>query len=175
MERNKLKRILIVTIGILIISMVLMVIVKFHQENKLMQKIKVLPTFAFKSTNNHLITPDSISSDKKTIIVFYSSECFHCYNTFDQIVNIVPEISSVQILMVSSDSLKTINGFREKFDLDSGMPIKFYRCSEIELNKLFGPYDYPTLYCYDRKRNLIKKLSGNIDIDNLKKLINSGD
>ncbi|NOU18625.1 MAG: redoxin domain-containing protein [Bacteroidales bacterium] len=151
-----------------------MIINKRTQENRLSQKIKVLPNFTFKSLDNHLITPDSISSDRNTIIMLYSSDCLHCYNIFDQMVNLISEMPTFQILMVSSDSLETISEFKEKFDLDPGMPIKFYQCDKAELAKLFGHYNYPTLYYYDQGKHLIKKITQNIDADNLRVLIKSG-
>jgi hypothetical protein len=99
--------------------------------------------------------------------MLYQSECGSCYGVFDQIVNNLYDITRVQVLMVSPDSLESIRNFKNRFDLDPDMPISFYQCNKMETKRLLGNINYPTILLYNNEQKLLVKMDENIDVDEL--------
>lgn len=171
-DRNKVKRLLSLIIIVILLVIVISVILKVQRGKGEIQKIMTLPQFSFNSLDNRLFTTDSLQQGKYTIIMLYSTDCIHCLTTFDQVADLISDNDLIQVIMVSPDSLEIIQKFKDKFDLDISMSIKFLQCNEMKLYKVFGRFNYPTLFLYDCNNKLIDRLTENITMDRLKKIIN---
>jgi hypothetical protein len=74
--------------------------------------------------------------------------------------------------MISTDSSEEIQNFKDKFDLDTSMPIKFLQTNQLNLFNVFGRFVYPTILCYDQDKKLAMRLSDEIDIKKLETIMN---
>lgn len=169
-KKNKSIKIITSAIGIVILAMAVSIIIKLQKNNIDIEKIKTLPAFSFKSIDGKLISSDSIGIMHNTIIMLHSTDCMHCLTTFDQIIELVSDYPSFQIIMVSPDSLNLIENFRDRFDLDPDLPILFTQSDEQELFRIFGSFNYPTIFCYNSNNELIEKITGDVSTDRLRQL-----
>lgn len=169
-KENISRKLIITVITIVVLAMAISIIVKLQKNNIGIQKVKTLPTFSFNSITGKIVSSDSLMVMQNTIIMLHSTDCMHCLTTFDQIVELVSDYPSFQIIMVSPDSINLIENFRDKFDLDPSLPIFFTQSNEQELFRLFGNFNYPTLFCYNSNNKLIEKITGDVSTDRLRQL-----
>ena len=115
--------------------------------------------FDFDSARFHL------SQNRKTIVVYFDSECDHCQYELNQIYINKNSFKDSDIILMSSESISTIKRYAEKScpaDLDN---IRFTKINPDQAYETFGTLAVPQIFIYGTDGMLIKEFKGETKID----------
>lgn len=121
--------------------------------------ISDFPLLNFDSTRLH------ISSNRKTILVYFDSECNHCQQEFNEIIQNKNSFKDSDVVIASSELISTIKGYAEKncpADLDN---IHFAKINTAHAYDTFGSLAVPQIFIYGPDGNLIKEFKGETRIE----------
>jgi len=124
-----------------------------------LQNVDNFQLFDFDSTRFHL-TPN-----RKTIVVYFDSECDHCQYELNQIFINKNAFNDSDIILMSSELISTIKRYAEKScpgDFDN---IRFTKINPDEAYETFGSLVVPQIFIYGTDGKLIKDFKGETNID----------
>jgi hypothetical protein len=141
------------------------IIVKLIEKKEENNIVRNMPNFRFLSIDGQILMPCCLQ--KKTLIVFFNTECECCIDLTKQIINDSIFANNNHVIMVSSENLKTLIYFKDKFNININ---KIYLCRSDyqDFANLFGNHlMYPSLFLYGANKKLLKKGTGNLNIEDL--------
>jgi thiol-disulfide isomerase/thioredoxin len=141
------------------------IVTKIAQNRKDNDLVQTMPNFTFISIDGHLIYSSNLQ--KNTLIIFFNSECEYCIDFTKKIIKDSTLIANNHVIMVSTENIENLNLFKAKFKIDLK---RIYLCSCDYQNfaNLFGNHLlYPTIFLYNANKKLIKKSSGDLNIEDL--------
>lgn len=87
-------------------------------------------------------------SNKKKLIVKYSTGCLHCNKEIEVLKSVKEKLSDFDVYMLSYNSIKTINQFVKEHELEGDETFQFYHDKGTQLS-FFNNQILPALYIYD--------------------------
>lgn len=159
----KRKLLLLCAISLLIgtISIIYAVIEKMHRKKLAYQNLEALtnlPLFDLDSTRIYLIP------DRRTILIYYDSECDYCQNEIKEISTNMDFFKNLDVVFMSSELISAIKFFKEKSRQLHSDNIRFTKINREEADKTFGSLVVPQIFIYGTDGNLIKKFGGETKI-----------
>ena len=98
--------------------------------------------------SSFLLPVEDISN---TIVIYYSSECDHCQYEATEIKKSIASFSNANILMISSEPIKTIKSFSEQYGLSDEASVIFAKINRDDVYETFGSVSIPPhLYLWQR-------------------------
>jgi peroxiredoxin len=134
---------------------------------------EILPDFEFLTVRGIRFGIHNIVKDSPLVIVFFNSECFHCINELECMINNAGSLKKANVLLVSEQPLSKLQELYEEY--------KFYRYPQFELLhtdyqyfiSLFGNVSIPATFIYNGNNRLLKMFTGEVSIETLKEIINN--
>ena len=105
-----------------------------------------------------------IGSDRKTILVYFDSECSHCQQEFHQIITNKNSFKDSDIIIASSELISTIRGYAEKNCPPDLANIRFAKINTAQAYDTFGSLAVPQIFIYGPDGKLIKEFKGETPI-----------
>jgi glutaredoxin len=119
--------------------------------------------------NFHMFDFDStrfyLSSNRKTIVVYFDSECDHCQYELNQIFINSNSFKDSDVILTSSELINTIKRYAERNCPRDLGNIRFTKINQDEAYKTFGSLAVPQIFIYGADGILIKEFKGEIKID----------
>ena len=124
------------------------------------QNLDNFPLFDFDSARLHL------SSNRKTMVVYFDSECDHCQHELNQIFVNKNSFKDSDIILMSSELISTIKRYAERsYPADLGGNIRFTKINPDQAYETFGTLAVPQIFIYGTDGMLIKNFKGETKID----------
>lgn len=146
------------------ITIIYAVIEKMHHKKLANQNLETLtnyPLFDLDSTRIYF-TPD-----RRTILIYYDSECDHCQNEIKEISTNMDFFKDMDIVFMSSELISAIKSFKEKSRQLASDNIRFTKINKAEADKTFGSLVVPQIFIYGTEGNLVRKFGGETKIGTL--------
>ena len=124
-----------------------------------LQNLDNFPLFDFDSTRFYL------SSNRKTIVVYFDSGCEHCQHELKQIFINKNSFRDSDIILMSSELISTIKQFAERNCPRDLANIRFTKINQGEAYETFGSLAVPQIFIYGADGTLIKEFKGETKID----------
>lgn len=105
--------------------------------------------------------------NKTLVIIYFNSSCDLCEFEAIDIRDNIKDFQNVNLLMLTSESLKSIQLFSSKFNLDKNENITFAKIDEKDVVTYFGSSGTPQIYIY-RDEKLVKEFRGQTKVNVLK-------
>jgi hypothetical protein len=105
------------------------------------------------------------SSQRKTILVFFNSECNNCQHEVDQIVENKILFEDSEIVLMSSESIAAIKNFAGRYDSRQIDDLHFTKIPEAQVEEVFENIAVPQIFIYGSDGNLLKHFTGETKID----------
>jgi thiol-disulfide isomerase/thioredoxin len=112
-------------------------------------------------------TKADLARKKPVLFMLFSPDCSHCQHTAEEMLKYKAELSGIQIVMVTMQSINDMNAFVEKYrlkelpDLVVGKDIYYIMPSYYDVRSL------PYLAFYDKKGRLIRGFEGTMSMDKI--------
>lgn len=104
-------------------------------------------------------------SNRKSVIVYFDSECDHCQYELDQIISNTEKFIKADVVLTSSESIRAIKQFVETNYPVAPDNIRFLKTNPDEASKTFGSLAVPQIFIYGADGVLMKKFNGETKID----------
>jgi len=140
-------------------------IVKTKKQHQLTAITKhTLPNFTFYTLDSTTITNSFISKNKAVCIFYFNADCEHCQYEAKEINKNITLFKSIQIVMVSFNTIKEIKQFKQEYYLNYPN-ITFLQDSKYEFYKWFGKTSVPAVFIYNAQHKLVKEYHGETKIE----------
>lgn len=170
------KKTLKILIPILILSLLSFmgynVVNKINHKKQVAENIKKIPNFSYLSIENKAFTNENLIQNKPTLFIYFNSECDFCNHEAEMVQQNMEQLKEIQVVFISYEPVEKIKQFATKFNLLHHANISFLSDSKISFATTFDVKSMPCLVLYDKDKNLIEKIKGQIKIESvLQKLV----
>lgn len=115
-----------------------------------------LPDINAWNVDSTLIQYTPPKPNQPTMILYFNSECSICQYEAKAIYNDSISLSAVNILMISSESLSTIQSFASAYRLDQRENIHMAQMDPVAVTQTFGEISVPNILIYNTQEQLVK-------------------
>ncbi len=163
------KKYLKIILPIVVISLLAImgykVIDKINYKKQVAENIKQMPIFSYFDLEGNLFTKDNLQNNKPILFVYYNSECDFCNHEAEIIQQNLEKLKEIQIVFISFEKTDKIKEFAQKYSLLQHDNINFISDSKATFATTFDVKSLPCLVLYDKERNLIEKIKGQVKIE----------
>ncbi len=134
------------------------------------QKYPTLPAFNIRMMDSVTIfNTYNIPAGKKTMIVFFSTDCKHCQALMRHLTKAMDSLENVQFYMVTPvHSMTDLRNFYAKYHLADYKNIQLVgRDYEFFFGTFYGIKVVPDLALYDEHKKLIKLFEGDVSVSEI--------
>lgn len=163
--KKYLKIILPIAIISLLTIMAYKVIDKINYKKQVAENIKQMPIFSYFDLEGNLFTKDNLPKNTPVLFVYYNSECDFCNHEAEMIQQNLEKLKDIQIVFISFEKTDKIKEFAQKYSLLQHDNINFISDSKATFATTFDVKSLPCLVLYDKERNLIEKIKGQVKIE----------
>jgi peroxiredoxin len=155
---------------VLIVFMVYKITAYKIEQEKLTEKIQILPSFSFSKLNSQeKFTNKAIEPNKPLIITYFHPDCNFCQEQATQINKQIESFNKYQILFISNAEAYEIDSFAIFSMLSDKENIIFLHDKDLIFEKIFGKTVLPTSFIYNKQHVLVKQFKGEARIEELLK------
>lgn len=142
------------------------------QKDIIAQKIERVPKFSFFDVlNKDIFTNDSIRNGKPCLIIYFNPDCEFCQHEARQLSANIQKFQNDQILMISYVNSSKILKFRKDYHLQD-KNITFLKDSDDQFIDDFGEAFIPSIFIYNKDRQLSHHFIGETKMEALLKYLN---
>lgn len=156
------RRMLVLGVAIIIATLSIIVIYKIRVQTQIQKKIDVLPTANFFLLDS---TSHKLNNARRILLIYFDSTCEHCQNQAIKLKKSIALFSHVQIIMVSSERLITIQSFAQVHKL-AMEKVLFLKINPQHIFDTFGSLSVPHIFIY-KNGKLSKVFKGETKTENL--------
>jgi peroxiredoxin len=135
---------------------------KIKHKKEVAENIKTIPKFSFQNINGGVFTDQNIIKNTPTVFIYFNSECEFCNEEAEMIKENIEKFSNFQLIFVSFEQPELIKTFAEKHQLINYDKINFLSDTKVSFAPTFDVKSLPCLVLYDKNRQLIEKIKGQI-------------
>jgi peroxiredoxin len=132
------------------------------------KKKKTLPKFSYQTMDGRKFTNENLDKNSRLLIVYFNPLCEVCQRETGEIINNINYFQDIQIVMISPARKEDINKFVKKFSINNYHQMTVLHDADDYFYKQFGATGYPTLYLYNKKKELIENFDTEVSFDDIK-------
>ncbi|MEO7445913.1 MAG: thioredoxin fold domain-containing protein [Ferruginibacter sp.] len=144
----------------------------FAQQDSLpvYRRFPTVPPFKLVNVkDSSIFKKEDLPRKKEVLIMIFSPDCEHCQvATKDMLANI-DAFKKVQIVMASSLDYTLVKTFYEVFELYKFPNIIVTRDPSYFLGTFFNVHNFPSIFTYDKKGNLVNAWEGSVSFKKISK------
>ncbi len=132
------------------------------------QNLNVLPDIPmvdFDSTRFY------VSLNRKTILIYFNSECNYCQYEVDQLIRSKKALKDFDLVLMSSESLDVLKSYAKENSFLDQPGISFTKINLEEAYNAFGSLAVPQIFIYGTDQRLIKEFRGETKLDAILKYL----
>jgi len=135
-------------------------------------RFRHLPAFSFVTMDSFVYTNDDLPPGKTILLINFNSECDYCEAEITDVMAALPEMPTVQVLLVTDESLGSLSFFSKKMEFNGYPQITVLRDVDHQMDNLFGNRYIPSSFIYDENHQLIRYFEGRTPVWQMKLSIN---
>lgn len=170
--KKYLKIILPIAIISFLVIMGYKVVDKINYKKQVAENIKQMPVFSYFDLDGNVFTKDNLPKNTPVLFVYFNSECDFCNHEAEMIQQNLEKLEDIQIVLISFEKMDRIKEFAQKYSLLQHDNINFIADSKATFATTFDVKSLPCLVLYDKDRNLIEKIKGQVKIETVLKKFN---
>jgi peroxiredoxin len=132
------------------------------------KKKQSIPEFHYQTMDGKDFSNENLEKDKKLMIVYFNPVCEICQREIRNIIDNINYFQDIQIVMVSPAPLEEVLKFNKKFKFDNYHQITLLYDRDDVFYKQFGAVGYPTLYLFDRNKDMIVYYDTEVEFEDIK-------
>ncbi|MFN7259362.1 MAG: TlpA family protein disulfide reductase [Cyclobacteriaceae bacterium] len=140
----------------------------------LFKKKEELSTRLLKLVKIPLVDLDSaklqITSNKKLIVVYYSTTCGNCQSELEDIMENIHQFDEYNVVLISMESINEIKRFVKRYRLQR-KNVFIAKIRPEDTFDTFGSLSIPHTFIYGRDSILIKEFSGPFTVETMLKTV----
>jgi peroxiredoxin len=149
------------------------VLLKINHKKEVAEHIKTIPSFSYSTINSKLFSNKDLKENTPIVFLYFNSECEHCQSEAEQIRDNIKKLAETQLVFISFEEPKKIMAFAKKYKIDHYDTVTFLYDKQVSFSTTFDIKSLPTIVIYDKKKQLIEKIKGQIKIEMILEKLNS--
>ena len=124
-----------------------------------MAQVKTVPDFKFtKMADGSPFSPKDIPAGKKTLFVFFDTECPHCMKAISEYNDHEKQLNSINVILITMDNKDVAIGFLKNFapKLIAKKNVTVLADKQNQFIAKFLPRKYPSMFLFGKSNQLIK-------------------
>jgi len=101
------------------------------------------------------------------VFIYFSPECDHCQMQTDSILNNINSFRNARFFFISTDSLRLVKEFRNKYQFEKYPNVKIGLDREGYFLRHYHPKNIPTIAIFNRNKELKFMYDGGTSMNNL--------
>ena len=146
---------------------------QINHKKQIAENIKTMPAFSYENVNGGVFSNKNILANKAILFVYYNSECEFCNEEAKMIQENRAKFSTVQLVFISNENPKEIIAFATKHKLNIDDTISFLSDRKMSFRTTFDVKSLPCMVLYNKDKQLIEKIRGQIKVETLLKKLNN--
>jgi thioredoxin-related protein len=130
------------------------------------KRFPTIPPINILQIDSTILTKEKLKH-QPTIIMYFSPDCDHCKEQWEEMEKHMNELKKYQILMITYQPFDMIVEFYKTHKIADYPNIKMGRDTKFMLPPFFRMNTLPYQALYDKNGNLITTFEGNVKIDKL--------
>jgi len=143
---------------------------KVTQKKEISERLKFLPKLNVYHLDSTHYNQDALPN-KPIVIIYFNSECNYCQREIKSIEEDITSFGQSNVLLISSESIKTISLFQNQYDFINHPQVRFLKINEDMIYPTFGAVSVPHLFIYGKNGQLLKEYKGETKIEAIVKHI----
>ncbi|HXA01092.1 MAG TPA: redoxin domain-containing protein [Cytophagaceae bacterium] len=132
------------------------------------RKKSMLPKFSYQTLDERKFTNENLDKNMRLLIIYFNPLCEVCQRETADIIDNINFFQDIQIVMVSPAHKEDVNKFVKKFKINNYHQITVLHDKDDVFYKQFGAIGYPTLYLYNKKKELIENYDTEVQFEDIK-------
>ncbi|WP_353167664.1 redoxin domain-containing protein [Flavobacterium sp.] len=145
------------------------IVTQINHKKQVAENIKTMPAFSYENVKGGFFSNENIIANKATLFVYYNSECEFCNEEAKMIQENRAKFSNVQLVFISNENPKEIIAFATKHKLNIDDTISFLSDRKMSFRTTFDVKSLPCMVLYNKDKQLIEKIRGQIKVETLLK------
>ncbi len=166
MSKLTLKYILLAVVGLVLFYLSYGIAQRFQQKKAISEHIAHLPTFEFRDLDNKLFSSKNLAS-QPVWLLYFNTECEFCQIEIIDIQQHISQLSSIRVVLVSSEKVSTLKKFSHQYGLDTLQNLVIVQDSTHFCVTNLGMTTTPSSLLYATNGQLIKKYSGKVKVETI--------
>lgn len=143
------------------------------QDNQpLFLKFPTIPQFSVIRQDGSAFTNEDFRKNQPILIFLFSPDCEHCQHETRQIQKNISRFRGTQILMVSPFGMPSMQSFYKTYQIAKYPEITMSNDPKRWLFTFFLLHNFPGLYVYNKKKQLLFHTEGTTPVDTLLRYLN---
>lgn len=165
------KKILKILIPIIIIALLAFmgykVVAKISHKKQVAENIKKIPNFSYLTLENKIFSQEDLLTNQPTLFIYFNSECDFCQHEAEMVQENIEKLKDIQVIFVSYEPMDKIKQFATNFNLLNHDNIRFLFDAKSSFATTFDVNSLPCLVLYDKDKNLIEKIKGQVKVETI--------
>jgi peroxiredoxin len=132
------------------------------------KKKPLLPKFSYQTMDDKKFTNENLDKNSRLLIIYFNPLCEVCQRETSDIIDNINYFQDIQIVMVSPAPKDDVSRFIKKFKITNYHQITVLHDKDDIFYKQFGAIGYPTLYLYNKKKELIENYDTEVQFEDIK-------
>lgn len=107
----------------------------------------------------------SFSEDQPTLLVYFNPDCDHCHYEARAIRDSLDRFRQVNVVLTGAEPAEQLKRFGEAYDLIDQPNVHILHDAKGVFHQYFGKHSVPSIYIYDRKRELRQHFRGETKVE----------
>lgn len=144
---------------------------KLREQAQRQERVQTLPAFQFMGLDSVTFGSAQLSVGQPAVIIYFNPDCEHCQYEARAICDSLHRFAAVNVLLVSDEPLERLRQFAKEYDLANLPNIHILYDRDGRFKDLFGTSMVPSIFIYNRQRQLVKHFKGETKIDAILKYL----
>jgi len=147
------------------------IISRINYKKEVQKNIKTIPEFDYTDVNGKNFTQNNLKKATPVLFIYFNTECEYCNIETKMIKDNIEKLKTIQLIFISFEEPEKIIRFAQTYQLLNRDNIHFLYDKQVSFATTFDVTALPTIVIYDRQKQLIEKIKGQVKIDHILKKI----
>ncbi|HEV7230560.1 MAG TPA: hypothetical protein VGO45_04480 [Bacteroidia bacterium] len=120
----------------------------------------ILPVFRFYNLKGEPFTPDSLRKDRKTVLIYFKTDCEFCLSEFKLIKHNISSFPGTDFILISRESVPDLKKYDSLRQFHYFPQIRIVQDKEGLYRSYFVAHYTPSIHIYDKHGKLLRFSDG---------------
>ena len=155
-------------LSLFIISIAITTFAQVDSTAPVYKRFPTIPEFTVvKAPDSTAFSRENLKKKKPVIFMIFSPECEHCQHETKALIADINKFKNAQIVMITWLPYEEMIQFYKDYKIANYPEITMARDDKFFFPSFFKVRNFPSIYVYDKKGNLVKKFEGSVKVDSI--------
>jgi len=137
----------------------------YEQRAQVEENRQTLPAFSFQGLAGQAFELGDLAAGQPMLVIYFHSDCDYCQYEARAIRDSLHRFAEANVVLVSDEPIERLREFGEAYDLLSAPNVYILHDANGDFKRLFGTSSVPSIFIYNRSRELVKHYKGETKIE----------